>query len=238
MDDAYFAEQKAFLASLTPDEELTLLTYTQYGFWFVTRFDGWNPTPDMLDKGMNIIRTMIRNESRGEVVPNMFWWHEDGDLKKIKREDLAVLSQQYATDLWKIFQKAPALKKEATVYRGIREAYDPSKTGLILSTTYATDWDDFSSFFVGDECCFMTLHLAPGVKTIWVSGVAVTQTQKEIILVPYMNEINCVEEPEKKVLGKKSVTAYTCAVTPKPVGGRRKTRRRRVKMSRKRVNGR
>lgn len=251
MDKDYVDEQTQFIKSLSPRESFILKSYTSLGFFFVTRFNPFSPTPELLERGMNMIRRMISNEQDGLPVYNMFYPKK---LTDIKAEDLPELSIAYAQELNEIYKKAPVLQYPIKLYRGLRDTkFDQSQEGLVVSTTYRTDWKQFP-MFVGEQCCLLELMVYPGVQTILitpeVSAMAEAgMNQYEVLFISNYVDMKCDNnEIRKQRIGKKDISVFECSVLPKnyqpsmPLKGKAprlggKTRKhKRVKKTRKSKN--
>lgn len=215
MDKSYVDEQTQFIQSLTEREKFILKSYTSLGYWFVTRF---KPTPELLESGMSMVKKMIENEKAGLAVYNMFYPKK---LTDIKASDLPELVNAYATELSNIFQKSPKLKNPIKLYRGLRDTkFDASKEGIIVSTTYRTDWSGFL-YFLGEECCMLELTVYPGVQTILIpSELSALSTygvnQYEVIFMSNNVIMKCDDkEIRKQKIKFKNISVFECSVLPK-----------------------
>lgn len=225
MEPEYFEAQRAFLQSLSEDEKYILSSYKEAGYVFLTQINMVSPT----DNDMNAAMTAVEYLRTHDLSYGNFFRTK---LEDITRDNVLDAIQQYAYDIGDIFKKAPILKTRATVYRGLRERFDPKKLGIVMSTTYSTAWGGFG-VFTGKDCCLLEITVEPGIPTIWISGLKASGSQQEIIMLPYTFQMECATEPDRKQrVGDKEVSVFKCTVMPRKSGGKR------VKMSRRRVNGR
>lgn len=219
VDKDYIEEQIKFINSLEDWEKYFLESYTSLGFFFVTEFNPFNPTPDMLKRGMAIIQRIIDNDKKNLPAYTKIFYPKE--LKDIKPEDLPKLAEEYGARLYNIFQKAPKLKYPIKLYRGLRDTkFDQSKQGLVISTTYKTDWKGFSNF-MGENCCLLELKVYPGIQTILVipeisAMKSIGWEQHEIIFLSPNVDMKCDDkEIRKQNIEGKNISVFECSVLPK-----------------------
>lgn len=218
VDAEYIKEQTAFIKSLTDWERYLLESYTSTGFFFVTQINVETPTEEMLDRAMSMIQRMIASEEMKLPVYSMMFYPTK--LKDIKREDIKQLAFDYGTRLYHIFKKAPKLKYPIKLFRGLRDKFDETKQGLVISSTYRTDWKDFSKF-LGKDCCLLELTMYPGIQTILVTPDisaqrALNWEQYEIMFLSVDVNMKCDnKEIRKQQIEGKLISVFECGVTPK-----------------------
>lgn len=104
-----------------------------------------------------------------------------------KRKRAAVLGIKFFEGMKAIFEKAPAVKKQIRLFRGIKVDRDPFKNGYIPDLFYgfvSTSYDPEKTIGFTQEivqrrgevrerrCCVFDILVQPGVKAVWLSPIS------------------------------------------------------------------
>jgi hypothetical protein len=186
----YFVDQITFLSTLSWMDFEVLTSYTRFG------------------------DTIINNVLRGKTPPDIA-----RAFKQIQAKGVVSLSriggiQGYVRKFQDLFNKAPRLRTEMVVYRGYKERTDiPASSGYLSTTTNPK----IAKMFIHDTCCFTTIHVQPGVRTLWLKLLSSFPDEDEILLGPVV--LKDIVEQKKPYR-----TMYTAQATK----GGKKTRRSKV----------
>ena len=137
--------------------------------------------------------------------------------------------QKYLNDFLRLVNRAPVLKEELSVWRGIKSKDELANYGnAFLSTSHS---EIMAGFFKNkkEKCCMLRMHIKPGVRVIYIESFRrgaydkmnsrrTPPNLREILVIPPYNAA-VVDEGEGN---------YTVTLTPKaPYVRRAGTRRRR-----------
>ena len=89
-------------------------------------------------------------------------------------------------ELLKIFAKAPPLKTEMTVFRGIKTWYMSEDSKKFTTVDFmSTSFDPWVAMtFAGNDCCLTQFNLKAGTKAIFLDAVSQSPGEKEVLLPP------------------------------------------------------
>jgi hypothetical protein len=132
------------------------------------------------------------------------------------------LVREYVVNLVSIFKKAPLLKEELTVYRGVKREQDIFVHGNELLSTSYDKYYAKDQFQGSAPCCLLTITLKPGIRTIWIEYVSTLAIEREILVGP----------PFQVELDKVDSANYNVIISPKPI-----YRKRAGKRTRRHING-
>ena len=118
------------------------------------------------------------------------------------------LVRSYFTLFMNTFRKTvPVLESQLTVYRGIRRQQDLSFHGNeFLSTSLSKN---VAKRFQSSICCFITIHLQPGIRALWIEPTSFYPEEKEVLIAPPFQIIKNVKIDENTfeiTIGPKSYT--------------------------------
>jgi hypothetical protein len=213
LPEEFKKEQQAFLDSLSETERSLLYSYTIVG-----------------DSIINSVLRGVKME-KDELKEKIKWKLDKVNGKRRTIVDLIpegnvedTIEQRYTNAIIGILNKAPVLKEELTVYRGISTPgeYRPT-SNEILSTSYDKSVAErFGPYNETQKCCIFTLHLKPGTRVLWIQPVSKQPQEREILVVPPFKESNFTQTGKYADL----------TISPSTAGASRKrriTRRRRTR---------
>jgi hypothetical protein len=208
----YFKEQDTFYKNLSDEDKNILKSYTLYGDRVLNAVLRKNyNTADLL------AYVQLMQEKYGDkVVKDLF----GVEFKEINNENVVDLSNTYLNKFMNVFNKAPTVKKEFTVFRGTKEP--TPQFGGLLSTTYNALGYQLN-LFSGPSCCVYELKLKEGVKALWMAPISEFNTEHEIIVSPNVS-VTIARETTKEVweldetIKKTTKTVYECDVAPSSEG--------------------
>ncbi len=208
----YKYEQVKFLNSLTLYEKQLLSIYTEHS--------GYKVINEVLRQNVKEMNEIILNPTFMQAL-SQFKYRYSNQLTS-SNENKIGLVKEYIVNVLNIFKKAPPLKEELTVYRGVQREEDIHLHGNeLLSTSYDKDYAK-SQFQKQAPCCLLTITLKPGIRTIWIEYVSSIPIEHEILIgPPFQIELQKVDSANYNVVISRK-TAYR-------TGARRRTYRRKNK---------
>lgn len=166
LSDAFKKEQEEFLKSLTPDEQKILTSYTRHGDEIINPVLRESPTRPGLNVRVEQLKKRHPTDNKLGFIPS------------------------FVSDFMKIIKRAPELKEELTLYRGIRaNSYTTPNQAEVVSTTYYADVAKEFGPYTPEGCCRVTLHVKPGVRVLWLEPITAHRREGEILLVPPFKEV-------------------------------------------------
>jgi hypothetical protein len=166
LSDAFKKEQEEFLKSLTPDEQKILTSYTRHGDEIINPVLRESPTRPGLNVRVEQLKKRHPTDNKLGFIPS------------------------FVSDFMKIIKRAPTLKEELTLYRGIRaETYRTPNEAEVVSTTYNSQIAEIFGPEKADKCCRITLHVKPGVRVLWLEPITKWSGESEILLIPPFKEV-------------------------------------------------
>lgn len=204
LEDKYSEEQQSFLNSLSEKEKKILSFYTKFGDVIINNILRGNVTTENKD-------LMIAIKNFQENYPEYSKSTEYGFIRV------------FISDFLNIFKKAPKLKNELTVYRGIKnENYVSPITNELLSTSLSKE---HALRFQGQSpCCLLTITLKPGIRTIYMAPISQFLAEDEVLVGPPFK----VDSKEKT-----SNSEYKLTLSPDTYRKGGKTYRKKNKKSKK-----
>jgi hypothetical protein len=201
--------QTEFLASLTPQERDLLASYIAKGVPIIN----------------GVLTQNVNPEKFGEEV-QLFMKIHNPEPSKVG------FVQKYLSDFLRLVNRAPVLKEELHVWRGIKSRDDLPDGKTFLSTSHS---DTMASFYKQKTgtCCMLKMTIKPGIRVIYIEPLREQAYSKipNSRRPPNLREV-LVVPPYDSVVADEGGDIFAVTLTPKAPyvrkSGTRRRRRRRT----------
>lgn len=214
LSNEYIEDQVSYISSLTPDEKKILVSYTKYGYKVINIALRGDTDSEMVEKLVKNFKAVNPLNNLNTLTPST--------IENVRKNIIGGNIPEYVARFMTIVSKAPKLKEELTLYRGIESSLDlPAQGRQLLSTSLSPG--RANAFVHRKGCCFLTMIVKPGVKTIWLESISLHEKEEEILLIPPFN-LDIVRNSGGK---------FTITVSPTQYTRKSGTRRRKTHKARK-----
>lgn len=223
LDNDFFVKSQKFVDELSIEEKIMLSGYTYQGDAFVNKYllslefeDKVKEFEDFimqytpksyifplyvqLKRNMPVISRAKNHDSLMQIYVDYLL----NDVQK-NQQYLRLMKKcvkEYYEDLMKIFEKAPAITKKMTVFRGTRTLYYKNKVDDIYhnNSFMSTTIDPINAIKFADaknNCCLKKINLNEGFKAIFMEPFTQVKHEFEILIAPHNSFRILANEPDK-----------------------------------------